>query len=114
MRVARNIGSGSAATSSMGGRRRSFLPLVAALSILATSTLVDVVVASHASAASSELYSWGNNADGQLGNGTTTNATTPVKVSLPAGVSAVTAAAGANHSLAAGSDGNLYAWGDNF
>ena len=81
MRVARTIGvraiDGRAATnakSGVGGRRRSVLPIAAALSIFATSTLVNVLVASHASAASTELYSWGYNVDGQLGNGTTTNA----------------------------------------
>ncbi len=120
MRVARTIGvrtiGGRAATnakSGVGGRRRSALPIAAALSIFATSTLVNVLVASHASAASTELYSWGYNVDGQLGNGTTTNAGTPVKVSLPAGVTATKAAAGGDHSLAVGSDGKLYAWGLN-
>ncbi len=72
-----------------------------------------MLVASHASAASTELYSWGYNLDGQLGNGNTTTETTPVKVSLPAGVTATAAAAGGDHSLAIGSDGKLYAWGNN-
>ncbi len=111
MRVARTIGSSTA--TGIGGRRRSFLPIAAAASILATSTLVNVLVASHASAASTELYSWGYNVDGQLGNGNTTNQTTPVKVSLPAGVTATAAAAGGEHSLAIGSDGKLYAFGSN-
>jgi len=115
MRVARTIGGGTntGMRSGIGGRRRSFLPIAAAASILATSTLVNVLVASHASAASTELYSWGYNVDGQLGNGNTTNQTTPVKVSLPAGVTATAAAAGQDHSLAVGSDGKLYAWGVN-
>ena len=120
MRVARTIGvrangvrTATTATSENDGKRRKALPIAAALSIFAASTLVNLVVASHASAASTELYSWGYNVDGQLGNGTTTNAGTPVKVSLPAGVTATAAAAGANHSLAVGSDGKLYAWGDN-
>ncbi len=66
------------------------------------------------SAASTELYSWGYNVDGQLGNGTTTNASTPTKVSLPAGVTATKAAAGGgDFTLIIGSDGNLYAAGGN-
>jgi alpha-tubulin suppressor-like RCC1 family protein len=104
---------GTQAASRSGGRRRSLLPAAAALTIFAASTLVDVIAASHASAASTELYSWGNNVDGQLGNGTTTNSSTPLKVSLPAGVTATAAAAGGDHSLAVGSDGKLYAWGVN-
>ncbi len=60
-----------------------------------------------------KVYSWGNNANGELGNGTETNEKDPVIVSMPAGVSASAIAAGADHSLAIGSNGNLYAWGYN-
>ncbi|MCL4538756.1 MAG: T9SS type A sorting domain-containing protein [Bacteroidetes bacterium] len=59
------------------------------------------------------VYSWGYNASGQLGNGDTLNSDTPVKVELPAGVSATAIACGYDHSLAIGNDGNVYAWGDN-
>ncbi|MCQ9377948.1 hypothetical protein [Methyloversatilis sp. XJ19-49] len=59
------------------------------------------------------LYAWGGNAVGQLGDGSTSDRTTPVAVSLPAGVSALGVAAGASHSLVAASDGRLYAWGEN-
>ena len=55
--------------------------------------------------------SWGNNFYGQLGNGTTTNSSTPVAVSgLSSGVTAI--AAGGNHSLAI-QNGAVYAWGYN-
>ena len=58
------------------------------------------------------LYAWGYGADGELGNGTTAEAqTTPVVVSLPAGVTATAVAAGQYTGYAIGSDGNLYAWG---
>ncbi len=115
MREARTIGASSTtgSESTRSGMRHTVLPIVAALSILAASTLVNILVAPSASAAATELYAWGYNVDGQLGNGTTTNAGTPVKVSLPAGVSATAAAAGEDHSLAIGSDGKLYAWGSN-
>jgi alpha-tubulin suppressor-like RCC1 family protein len=120
MRVARTIGLGTiggrstAAVSTGGGaRRRSVLPVAAALSIFAASTLVNVLVVPHASAASTELYSWGYNLNGQLGNGTNTSSGLPVKVLLPAGVTATKAAAGADFSLAVGSDGKLYSWGLN-
>ncbi len=96
----------------MRRRRRFSVPSVALL-VLITSTLVYVVNSAPASAATTELYSWGNNATGQLGNGNTTNATTPQKVQLPSGISATAVAAGTNHSLAVGTDGKVYAWGNN-
>ena len=62
-------------------------------------------------------YAWGDNEHGQLGDETTTNQTTPVKVRSPAGTPAdftYTQISGGNaHSLAVGSDGNAYAWGSN-
>lgn len=58
-------------------------------------------------------YAWGGNALGQLGDGTTTSSATPVRVQAPAGVDFVSVSVGVNHSVALGSDGNAYAWGDN-
>jgi alpha-tubulin suppressor-like RCC1 family protein len=61
--------------------------------------------------ADGHVMAWGGNAYGQLGNGTTNNASTPVEVH---GLSDVTAiAAGANHSLALLSNGTMMAWGAN-
>ncbi len=59
------------------------------------------------------LYAWGDNGYGELGNGTTTSSTTPVEVHMPAGIQATQIAAGLLDSLAIGSDGKVYAWGDN-
>ncbi len=59
------------------------------------------------------LYAWGQNNDGQLGNGGTTEANSPVTVSMPGGVTASAIAGGGLHSLAVGSNGLLYAWGYN-
>ena len=60
-----------------------------------------------------QLYSWGDNSFGQVGDGTTVNRPTPEVVTLAPGVTPVSVAAGQNHSLAVGSDGHLYAWGYN-
>jgi alpha-tubulin suppressor-like RCC1 family protein len=58
------------------------------------------------------VYAWGNNTFGQLGDGTTTIATVPVKTNFPSTAKTVTAiSAGFWYSLAI-ADNNLYAWGD--
>jgi len=59
------------------------------------------------------LYAWGWNLYGQLGDGTTMNRSTPVPVSLPAGVTATQIVSGGTAGYAVGSDGLLYAWGLN-
>ncbi len=57
------------------------------------------------------VWAWGNNGDGELGNGSTTNSSVPVQVT---GIGAVVAiSAGIGHSLAIGSDGSIRTWGDN-
>ena len=67
---------------------------------------------------SGQLYTFGNNYYGQLGNATNTTTTnpnpTPALVGLPGLVGAVTQiATGGNHSLAATSSGQLYGFGHN-
>ncbi len=61
----------------------------------------------------SKLYAWGNNTDGELGDGTTTQHDSPEVITLATGVKPTAVSAGELDSLAIGSDGNLYAWGDN-
>jgi hypothetical protein len=59
------------------------------------------------------VYGFGNNTYGQLGNGATTNVSrsSPVKMALPVGVSAVAAIGGANWTYIIDSNGNLYVCG---
>jgi alpha-tubulin suppressor-like RCC1 family protein len=59
-----------------------------------------------------QLYAWGANSAGQLGDGTHKNRKNPVLVKLPAGVIATGIAAGCSHTLAVTNQG-LFAWGDN-
>ena len=68
-------------------------------------------------------YAWGYNRYGQLGDGTTSQRYTPVRVrtpdrntypDLPKDFTYVQVSAGSIHSLALGSDGYAYAWGWNF
>jgi alpha-tubulin suppressor-like RCC1 family protein len=56
------------------------------------------------------VWAWGQNNNGQLGNGTTTTARTPVQVPGLSGV--VQIAAGSSHTLAMKSDGTVWAWGN--
>jgi alpha-tubulin suppressor-like RCC1 family protein len=69
--------------------------------------------ASFAIGTDGNLYAWGNNADGQLGLGPSAgDQDTPQPVILGPGVRAVAVSAGQEHTLAIGSDGHVYAWGD--
>ncbi|GBC61093.1 hypothetical protein DENIS_2053 [Desulfonema ishimotonii] len=58
------------------------------------------------------VWAWGTNYYGQLGDGTTTESSTPVQVSGLTGAADI--AAGGYHSLAAKSDGTVWAWGRNY
>ncbi len=55
---------------------------------------------------------WGLNANGQLGDGTRNDSTTPVTVSLP--LSATAVAAGGYHTCARLADGTVRCWGYNY
>lgn len=57
-----------------------------------------------------EVFAWGSNAHGQLGDGSTHDSLRPKRI-LPEGIRAV--AAGRRHSLAVSCDGEVLAWGSN-
>ena len=68
----------------------------------------------YALASNGELYAWGYNNDGELGDGDNSDvsAATPVSRSaMPPGVTFTSVAAGQNAAYAVGSDGKVYAWG---
>jgi alpha-tubulin suppressor-like RCC1 family protein len=58
------------------------------------------------------LWAWGKNDKGQIGDGSTENRNAPVKIARD-GVRWVAVAAGLNFSLAIDNDGKLWAWGSN-
>jgi alpha-tubulin suppressor-like RCC1 family protein len=60
-------------------------------------------------------WAWGYNANGQLGDGTTTNRNTPVQVTRSTGylTDVVAIAGGTSHAVAAMGDGTVWAWGFN-
>ena len=56
-------------------------------------------------------WAWGRGTEGQLGNGRTDDQSTPVAVSMPAGVTFTAVSANRDHSLALDSEGRAWAWG---
>jgi alpha-tubulin suppressor-like RCC1 family protein len=58
-------------------------------------------------------YCWGKNNFGQLGDGTNTDSSTPVAVSMPAGVTFTSISVGYEHTCALTSTGAAYCWGAN-
>ncbi len=88
---------------------RVHLPLPA----IALSAGGDIVGNGHTIAILSDhsVYAWGDDSNGQLGDGMRTNEFSPVPVDLPAGLVFTSAAAGGNSSLALDTNGDVYAWG---
>jgi alpha-tubulin suppressor-like RCC1 family protein len=101
--------------------------MAVALLAVGASAAVEVAASTPVAAAGSSvgLFAWGDNASGELGGGTSGGiSATPAPVMLPPGVTPMSIAGGggagtgdplANQyaGYAIGSDGNLYAWGDN-
>ena len=60
-----------------------------------------------------DVYTWGWNNSGQLGNGTTTSSNTPVQIQIGEGVQVSRVYADDYTSAALTTDGQLYVWGKN-
>jgi alpha-tubulin suppressor-like RCC1 family protein len=66
--------------------------------------------------ADGRLFAWGNNNNGQVGNGSSLDCPVPAEVALPASAKNTTwaqVAAGSAYSLGLTADGQLFAWGTN-
>ena len=88
--------------------------------VLSGKTVIAIAAGQHHSLAlcsDGTLAAWGNDANGQLGNGVNTDSNVPVAVSIAgtplAGKTVTAIAAGYSHSLVACSDGTLASWGLN-
>jgi alpha-tubulin suppressor-like RCC1 family protein len=85
------------------------------IAIIVTLTACEVISNKGESSSSthtnSEIMAWGYNLSGQLGDGTLTNKTTPVKVLGLTGVTAISASFA--YSLALKGNGTVWAWGHN-
>lgn len=64
--------------------------------------------------ATGQVLAWGSDTNGQLGNGTSTDSNTPVRVRLPHGTRVTAISAGESFSLAHTASGEVLAWGSNF
>ena len=58
-----------------------------------------------------DVWAWGRNHLGQLGDGTYTQRNTPVKINALFGKGIIAIATGENHSMAIDADGDVWAWG---
>ncbi|MBK8475467.1 MAG: hypothetical protein IPL39_03935 [Opitutaceae bacterium] len=85
-------------------------PLAGKLLVTAAAGYQHTVALAH----SGELYAWGLNTSGQLGNGAGGQYQPPVAVTITgtlAGKTVIALAAGYSHSLALSADGRVFAWG---
>jgi alpha-tubulin suppressor-like RCC1 family protein len=60
-----------------------------------------------------QVLAWGDNFDGELGDGTDLNRALPVRVKLPQGVTVTAISAGADSTLALTKSGRVLSWGGN-
>jgi hypothetical protein len=106
----RDEGLAAIAAAGPGGRGRRASPrhgggCVGGCDVGAQARVTAILVTSHV------VASWGYNAQGQLGDGTTTSRS--LFGDIRAGSDVVQVAAGNGHGLALRSDGTVWAWGDN-
>lgn len=64
-------------------------------------------------ATAGQLWAWGNNSSGELGDGTIVNKSSPIQIGSLQTWSKVSTGHNVNHSAAVKSDGTVWTWGDN-
>ena len=103
-----------------GTDQKSLVPVKVYADVALSGKIITAISAggsySVALASDGTVYTWGSNANGQLGNGNWTNSYAPVAVSTSGVLSGKTItaiAAGGSHSVALASDGTVYSWGSN-
>ncbi len=115
-------GAGAAGQLGHGATTGSAVPVVvSAAGVLAGKTVIAIAAGAEHSAAlcaDGTVATWGSNAFGQLGDGTTTARSTPALAGTAAasglaGKTIVALATGASHTLVATADGIVAAWGRN-
>ena len=99
-----DLGDGS--TTPQDSPVRVAVPAGVTVTGISAGTTHSVAVASDGS-----VWSWGMGASGQLGDGSTADATIPTTVTLPAGTAVTQVAAGGAHTLALTSGGLVLGWG---
>jgi len=92
--------------------RRTPVGLAGPAAGVAFAAIAPGVAHSLALAQDGTIWAWGRNDRGQLGDGTQTDAATPIHLDGPTGI--VAAAAGQAYSVAIAGDGTVWTWGDNF
>ena len=104
-----------------GTATASMTPVLVSMPALSTGVTISAVAAgsyhSLALASDGTVYAWGHNVVGELGDGTKTDSTTPVKVSGLTNVIAIAAGydqGSMGFSLALKSDGTVWGWGCNW
>lgn len=99
----------------IGTTTNDSIPVIVAFPTGVTSWTAIAGGASHTVAIGNDgnLYTWGLNTNGQLGDGTTNQSTTPIKITVAGVTSWKAVAAGDAMSFAIGGNDSLYSWGYN-
>ncbi|MFN5929625.1 MAG: RCC1 domain-containing protein, partial [Roseiflexaceae bacterium] len=102
-------GDGSSGEIGDGTPGHAFAPIPVSMPAGVTFTSITAgVIYTCALTSAGAAYCWGNNYYGQIGDGTTTDRTTPVAVSMPAGVTFTSITAGVIYTCALTSAGAAY------
>src|ERR1700733_905940 len=100
-----------------GGTASSSVPVVVSGGAIPAGTTFTQIAAgasvSLALSSTGQVYAWGFDTNGELGNGSMSSSPVPVSVSVPIGTTFTQIAAGGYHGLALSSTGKVYAWGLN-